>query len=492
MISNIKEYYVIIAIMEYTRVKNQLDEMGCVEGEDYCDYKTYLGVDTKTLGEKLDEIEKFIFFNSEYKNSFLVGCPILSNRRMDMTIHFFSSYFKNHAKKRYIHVGHTTIYNQKVASDLLGIPFFNIPDITNWKGEPGYAFNYECEKKSIEHIRLSRIDEQYVEELQYIYSNVEDRSMSYNICILIAKFYDRLFDIIEPSGILIGNDINPEQKIIEYIANKKNIRYTFWEYGWIPGTLFFDTMGIGGRSTIAKSKRLYDSLPNKYSRTQIQEIKEYILRTRIDTVDSFLMEKEENELKKIDKRNKTIFYIGEAAELSINNTSQFWHDNISHNYKSTKEILNDLMHICNKYGFNLLYKPHPGLEGLSNYADIKIESNDIICVNHMSIYRLISLADVIVSLYSAADCKALIGDKPLIQIGNSITDQAGCVYKLNSKSDLEAMIIEALDKGMTLQQREKFDILLGKLLSNYLWDDLDKNGIKYGLTINDSIFNDVS
>jgi hypothetical protein len=480
-VQDIFDYYIIVATMAYDVIKQQLFELNLKEIGDFCYYKLITN-SHNTVIDTLINIQDFISNHSDYIGCDLMNGFFLTGRKKELLINFFKEYAKK--DKKYIFIAHTTAISEGKASNLLENVFFDLPDILNWQGNYREYIEIDKEEKGIEIIELDENDIKYISELQSIY-HINDINLSVRVCSVIMRFYKELIKIVKPSHILIGTDIKPEWRILYYLAKKNKIPCLFWEYGWIPGTIMFELDGSAGRSRIAKDTLYYERLSNNYASKKLQEIKKYILESEIDTGEFLQTQNDKRELRKINSSYKTIFLIGAGIEREVNSNSCFWKENISSIYGSMEEILEDLNNICKKNDYNLIFKPHPGISKLSS---LRGKYEDVVWIEDMSVDEIIKISDIAVTLYSAVDCKVLLYEKPLIQVGHSILDNVGCSYKLKDRSELNEIIVEALNKGLLDKQKRNFDELMGKLLTNISWDDLNKEDIEYGVGIDKDIF----
>jgi hypothetical protein len=480
-VANIYDVYIIVATMSYEVIKKQLLGYGLKEIEDFCYYKTITN-NHNTVIETLIKLRDFMSQHSEYVGCDLMNGFFLTGRKKELLINFFKEYAKKNTK--YIFIAHTTAISEEKASDLLENVFFELPDILNWQGNYREFIEIDKEEKGIEKIELDDDDIRYINDLQSLYY-INDIKLSVRVCFVIMRFYKELLAIVKPSHILIGTDIKPEWRVLYYLAKKNKIQCLFWEYGWIPGTIMFELDGSAGRSRIAKDALYYKRLSNNYDLKKLQVIKRYILETGIDTGEFLHTQNDKNELKKINPNCKTIFLIGAGIEREVKSSSYFWKENISSIYGSMNEILEDLDKICKKNNYNLIFKPHPGI---SNISSLKEAYSDVIWIENMSVDEIIKIADVAVTLYSAVDCKVLLYEKPLIQVGHSILDNAGCSYVLKNRGEIIETTIKAINNGLLENQKKHFDELMGKLLTNISWDDLNKEGIKYGIEVEKDFF----
>ncbi len=479
-IINIRDFYIVIATMAYDSIKKQLINYGLKEGDNFCYYKQIFN-SYKSVYSTLKNIEDFIDSNNDYIGCELMNGFFITGRKNELLISFFKRYSKRDTK--YIFIAHTTAINEEKASKLLENIFFDLPDLLNWQGAVKEYINLSLEEDLMKNIALKDKESEFIKELQKIYK-IEDIDLSIRVCTLIMKFYKRLLAIIKPSKILIGTDLKPEWRILYYLAKEQGIPGIFWEYGWIPGTLQFENNGSAGRSLLAKDGEYYNKLRNIYSNETIDKIKEYIKEKQIDTTEFLESESDLNELKKLKEDKKTIFLIGAGLGFLIDSKSAFFKKNISEIYETEEQILLDLIKLSVKYDLNIIYKPHPGIVNSNTYK----RDESIVWIDSMSVDELISKADVVITVYSAVDFKVLLYEKPLIQLGHSILDKAECSYIVNNKGDIENKILEALKNGITQEQINNFNILIGKLLTNISWWDGIEREITYGRPITDDIF----
>ncbi len=481
-----KNYFVVVATMAYQSIKTQLESYGCVEHEDFSDYRDYLGIKKRTMFETIKFIDEFITENPQYKHANMIGGHIFTGRKASDLIDFFSRFIATHVEEKYVCLAHSTSLSEEEGTDLLGSPFISFPDAVGWLGFYREKVDIKREILEMSCFNLSEDEKKQAEDLQDYYA-YKNRELSIEICGLIIKFYKEVLTILQPKKILIGTDLRPEYRLLLYCANKMNIPSLFWEYGWIPGTIMFEQWGNAGRSRFAKDRTFFIEQENNYTQVQLDNIKKYIINNRIDTGIFNKTPGDIQELKKIDPTKKTVFLIGSNSEDTVNPDTVFYEKNVSSIFRRTDEIICELNRICKSKGYNFVYKPHPGTSTLKEINKDEINKS-IIVVKDYPIDDLISLCDVAISQYSAVDCKVLLHEKPLIRYGKSILNFAECSYELRDEDSLEAILDTAISRGVTNEQKHNFDILLGKLLSNNSWDNQVTKDISYGRELKDDFF----
>ncbi len=139
--------------------------------------------------------------------------------------------------------------------------------------------------------------------------------------------------------------------------------------------------------------------------------------------------------------------------------------------------------LCKKHDWNLIYKPHPGSPEDISKDDYNTEG--IAIVRNASIDKLIEISDVVVSIMSAVHYKALMYEKPLVELGKYTDYGQGVAYEVHD--DFEKQIIEALEFGMTEKQKERFSHHVMMLLHYNHWDDLTHEDFPYGLKLTENL-----
>lgn len=475
-VSNLSNYFIIVTTFSYTAIRDSLKKKGLKENENFCFYKDYFNIDKESLDDKLKEITTIS------KKSILISGPFFTGRKTKETCDFFKTY-SSLSKEKCVFLSHLTVLSKERACHLLGGEFIALPDFTNWQGFKREQYNFEEIRNILRSVTIAANERNDIQNIES-YHNVADRLEDFDICILIYKYYKFLLEIIKPVKIVVGTDIKQEYAILAYLAKKNNIPYVFWEYGWIPGTYIFEQDGNAGRSRLATEKTYFASLKNGYKTNHIRKIIESILSYEIQ-IQNKLTENDAQEISKINSDKKTVFLVGSGFSSTVNGKSDFSHTYISPFFDSEDEIIEEISFLCEKNNWNLIYKPHPGLIGFQSYDKFK---DNVIWVKDADVNYLIRKADIVISLYSAADCMVLMYGKPLVQIGKSILNYADCTYKPSNKKDIELKMQSAMKRQYLAEYQKNFENFIGMLLSNCSWDDLSKKKEQYGLTFQRDFF----
>ncbi len=470
-IDNWKEYFIVITTDAFDQIKHNLNEEGLEKDKDYALYREYFGIKHRNIDEFCRDLNKWHEENRRNTEESITAifAPIFDSRNSDMMVHFFREYAKKNSpdKTCIAFVGCSQVSEEK-ATEILGMPVFILADLSEEINQ-GICLDANVGRRSF----IS-----YMLELKrYFETDREELELSY-------VFYEKIISIIEPTRLILWGSGLPAQLILRDIAQKKDIEYRFLEYGWIPGTINVDIGGFEERRTITQRLRKID---HKYN---TKEIIDYIISAGLDNGKRLFVDSEmdANSLKRINSEKRTIFLAGMDDEgMAFNPNHSFWKENISCAFSSTRELLKDLIHICKKEDWNLVFKPHPNELGRDKLIPEWISEGSVV-VQHTSLDKLIEMSDATVCISSVVNYKVLIHNKPLIQCGYTPLFGENCAYDVTTPDNLEKVIEIALDQGVTDKHRENFCEHLQGLLNTCLWDDLSDRRIRYGLTLDRDFF----
>lgn len=478
--------FIVITTTAIDEIEALLNSKKLKKNENYIGYKDFFSVNRESLNENLVTVTSFLEKNKIYKRATLIIAPVFVSRESNNMIRFFRQYGIKRYPQKSILFSDLGVLNEVEAQHMIGYPVFKLPEICIWRGILRGCDNID--KGSLVHADfLSENEKEWVMELEKrkTYANKE---LSYKITMEIYWYFKEILSILNPSKIIIWGGWDRESYILADLAQQLKIPYGFMEHGWIPGTIQFDRRGISGQSEYAvePDRILGRSIRNKDM--DIRAIKNYIAVNKMDTGKFRKIEEDETNLQCIDKRKKTVFFVGMGEHgMGINPQSDYWKKYVSSIFLSTKEAVLFVAEICKRNDWNFVFKPHPNP---ANQDELDKESlnGNIIQVKYTEIDRLIQLADVVVSIASAVDYKVLMYEKPLVQVGHTTLYKKGCSYEVSSKEMIEDRIRAAMDNGMTKEQNENFELHMARLLENYLWDDLSERELRYGLSLDIDFF----
>lgn len=471
-ISNWIDYYVIVTVKaEEAKIKIQryLEKKGLIKGQNFSVYDEFFSCSDISLETSVCLAEQY---KKEYLNAVnptLLQIPLEEIRNHKDCMSFISNYAQKQKEKGCIVLTSLQVMSRELAIKKIKCPI--IPMVNESIERKIKRFESICES-------LTKKELSWLRELEKR-KKVSDKEKEFCNSVNLYYYYKSIIEIIKPSKIIIWGNWNRESYMWDYLSDIYNIPHGYMEYGWIPGTYQVDPRGIAGQSEYAVNPHLFKNIEidNAYN---IKQIKQYVKNKKLDTRTFSNTEADNTALSEMKKEKKTVFLVGmDDCGMKMNPKNTYWKKYISSVVESTEEALFLLVKLCRKNNWNLIFKPHPknSVPELGEYSD------DVILVKDMQIDRLIELADVVVSIASAVDYKALIYGKPLVQLG--ITGLLGkdCTYSVTEKNGLEEQLVLALKNGMTGRQTENFDRLLQILLQRYLWDDMSERSLRYGLTI---------
>lgn len=475
-IRNWSAYYVVIAVKaNEAKIKIQkfLEEKGLTKGDDFCAYNEFFPCFSVTFKKSICLVDLYMKEHSEVMNPALFHIPLEGMRNHKVYINFMSKYIQKRGLKNCIIVSPLYMISRELAEKKIKCPVIPVPT--------GNISVSKTEKKEIIRSisdKLTKTELRWLKELQNRKKHDDEETEFYD-SVELYYYYKSIIKIIKPSKIVIWSNWNNVSYILGHLAQIYNIPCGYMEYGWIPGTYQVDPRGIAGQSEYAANPQMFENIEIK-NIYNIGKVKQYVKNNKLDTQNFNDTEADNNALLKINKQKKKIFLVGmDDCGMKMNPKSDYWKSYVSNVVESTEEAFFLLMELCKKNGWNLIFKPHPK----NPVPELGEHPEEVIFIKDMEVDRLIELADVVVSIASAVDYKALIYGKPLVQLGITGLRGKGCTYGVFEKKDLEEQVMLALKDGMTEKQTENFDRLLQILLQKYLWDDMSERSLRYGQTI---------
>lgn len=478
--------FIVITLMTAVNdIEKILNSKKLIKNQNYVRCQEFFGIKRGTAEESIYTVKNYIEKNKKYKNAVFIRAPIFSGRDVDNIVRFFHYYGVRHQQKCIL-FSSSPIVNDIYFSDIVGYPVFNIPEICRWNGTLNNGINLD--RSCLVHGDvLSEHEKNWIYDLEDRKLS-EDKELSYIVTAEVYWYYKNIFSIIQPSKVIIWGGWGRESYILAELAKKNSTPYGFMEHGWIPGTYQFDRQGIAGQSEYADATGKILNFNDRSKISEVKKIRKYIITNKIDTGRFQKNKEDEKNLQRIDKRRQTIFFVGmDDYGMGMNPKSYYWKEYVSSIFASTQEAVLYIDVICRKNDWNFIFKPHPS-PAFKNELSKEQLTDSIIQIKHMEIDRLLHLSDVVISISSAVEYKALIYGKPLVQLGHTTLSKKECSYGVESIEKIECQLQEALKKGMTKKQNENFEQYMVQLLENYLWDDLSDREMRYGLSLETDFF----
>lgn len=465
------QYRIVVTNAEYRTVCEELSQKGLVYGEDYCSYFDFLGLNDYDFESRLNSVSDYMDSHPECEDSLVVFAPFYGARGSAAIREFWKEYALRHTCIGLSYMGMIT--EEKAEDDL----DFHV-----------FSLRYKDYKETVKG-DISEAGNEWIKEYVNKYSSRNDKDVFEKHMLDTYVYYEKLIKMIKPIHMVIWGCWGPESLIFEQIAKELRINYRFMEYGWLPGTFHFDAGGFGGQSQFLAKSNNTDTKDDTNIENTVKHVKEYIIKKKLDSGLNTFRESEEDHhsLQKLDKGKKTVFLVGMGEkQMFLNPDSELWRNCISNAYSATREILKDLIYICERHDWNLIFKPHPEEDSIT--GDNWDEYRGMILVKDKPIDDLIMISDVVVSLLSNVNFKVLLYEKPLVQAGYTLLYHSGCAYDIERREKLEETVIHAMNTGMTDNQKRCFDRFIEYACDTYLWDDMTERSLRYGIPAERDIF----
>lgn len=474
-IDNWQDLFVVITIMSSKEVEVILQEHDLHKGKDYLEYREIVEwQDYESIKDRVKQLKK-----REGNNSITLFTMVCTKRDEHFK-NFFAEYKKNHANEVCV----TLLFTDGLDCSFYekaGFILLDCPEIMIWNGydRTGEMLEIVKNQKKV----LTEEELRTVAEIEEMLTS-ENRENAKKITAYNYWNLKEIFELLQPEKLFIWGGSKRMDYILSNMAQKYNIPYCYLEFGYIPGTILMDRMGVGGRSEyVLGNSKLKNLTEGELKEINVPDIFRYIRESRLDTGIFIENSSDEEAISRLDNAKKCVFFPASGDRRPFYNTkTSFWRNAMSPVFESSGEALLFLAELCKKNDWQLIYKQHPPYESdcderVEAYKDVIFEVKD------MEIDKILNYTDTVVCFYSAIEFKTLIHKKPLVQLGHSILSVADCSYKPENKEDLEHSIRRALKDGFTKEQEENFEIFAGQLLKTCLWDNQNERELRYGLDI---------
>lgn len=483
--------YVIITCLQYKEIEQELKSYGLEEKINFENFRDFFDFDNLTILKGIESVRNKVNANPDLKSRILIQGHVWDNRNSKVLAHFYSQYVKDKGENNYVLLARLGgELSEEEAIDEVGFEVIDKPTICNWNGRAPEQLNWNW---IVNNPELTNEECQWIDGLESIKLGDNGKELeTRKVTESIYYYYREIINLLEPKGIVIWGGWQREAYILEHFAKKYNVPYGFMEHGWIPGTVQFDKGGIAGQSEYARNPSVMENRSTHISSEEVRRICKFVTDLKLDSGNLAEPEAEEEILDSIDDNKKTIFLVGmDDYSMAMNPASDYWKQYVSCVVDSTQQAFELLEKECIKNNWNLIYKPHPCRARVNlNDQTTDDQKQHAYIFYKMPVDRLIEKADVVVSISSAVEYKALMYGKPLVQMGKSSLTGQGCSYEIILTAEVGTKMIEAVNLGMTELQKENFEIFVAKLLDNYLWDDLSERPLRYGRAIEMDFFKD--
>jgi hypothetical protein len=283
----------------------------------------------------------------------------------------------------------------------------------------------------------------------------------------------------QPCLCVIWHQFNGLSRGLVYLCKELDIPYVFAEYGSLPGTVVFEKNGQMAESWVAQRNEEFLNLPvDKHD----LEMAEYFLkfirdnkRTRKEQSNDVSLDKIVEKCRKVER--KIIFYAGQndpqtgmvpSCLPEARTHSPFFVD--------TFDALNHLIRLAEKNNWHILFKPHPLLQEKHNNLQ-PVRTDHVDFVVGANIFDCMAKSNVTVTILSQVSYLALIHGHPTLLLGRNQLSGKGCVYEVTSFHEIEGVIQQAMQDGITEEKKRIWLRHVAQLCKYYLFSfekDIDK------------------
>jgi len=288
----------------------------------------------------------------------------------------------------------------------------------------------------------------------------------------------RVVEKVQPVLIICNDSVNPVHRIVRKIAEIKQIPIIFMHQGVLPGTISFDIEGEVGESLLALYSEKFCKMEITVGeKERAKEVIDFLKHSKLNRKEQPKSNMEEIRAR-LDVTKKTVFYCGQNDPRSYmvpytEETRRYY----SPVFKSTFDGLCYVAELCEKNGWNLLYKPHPMyVVG----AELERLPKNVIFVEKADINDIIDISDAMVTILSSTNYISMIREKPVVMLGYNWTMNNGCTYEAYSKEEIERCIQQALTEGYSIEQKDAFLSHVARCLKYYVYDDMKTRELRYG------------
>ncbi|MDE5698861.1 MAG: hypothetical protein K2I96_15890 [Lachnospiraceae bacterium] len=407
------------------------------------------------------------------EDNILIAGEIIKNRGLGI--------FSNRLKEQIDRAAFYYLAESEIR-DEIDFPVFVVPQMF-------HRNTYKKEKK----LQLNKKIKKVINSKEYLKCAVDNTKGRYsdmaegyaeNFVYYSYIYLKKVLDIIKPKVVVLWLEFYAFHEIFLNICKERNIKVYFFEFGVLPGTYTFETMGQMGESIPAINHVEFLNLEvDMDDIIHAQNVLEYLCKNKVTRWKQPVNEVNEiNALKKklIAGRPIILFAGQNDYESGIRPYGEFARKYHSPVFDSSDKAAVYLAKLAEKNNWNIIYKPHPAV---INFAFQKREydiPDNVIMVDQLDINDLIDMADVLVTIVSQMGYMSLIRGKATVMLGYTQLRGKLCTYEAFTQSVIDETINDALKYGMTEEQRTYFVQHIAQIIKYYVYDDEGQREIRYG------------
>lgn len=470
-----KSYFFVITVA-YKEISGFLEEKGLKENVDFCDIPTFYAWDIRTPKQCVSDFGSFMDSNPRYIGGLLIWGALVG-KRLTSTLDFYKKYMQNEPK-----IFITRLFGRSDISNYLASPVFELCGQVGWDWQNSYDY-FKNTGLDLEKEYYFNLNPQIKSWVDSLYKKDFDIRKLRSIVSTVYISYENIIKRMMPRKVIMWGGWELECVVLEKICQDNYIPFEYQEFGAIPGTVSIDSKGLLGKSNAYNNPDVISNM--NYTENEIRAVDRLISDITTNKTDSMCFDHctMDYEMRKLDTNRKTILLCGMCDYIIDKRMDPyFWDNYVSEIVKSSIEAAKILERISEINHFNLIFKPHPYM--LDYRPDMRRELSDkTIFVAKMSTDTLFEFTDVVVSITSKVDYRALFYKKPLVILGKSILCNRDIVYEPKCIEDIEAVIKKALITGYTENNERNFKILVAKMLKTVLLDDMSSKPVPCGIVL---------
>ena len=367
-------------------------------------------------------------------------------------------------------------YSKEETEEIMGLPAIVTSGIFD---EHIYVENGMLEKEQLSFLTEKKYARSGAECLRVKFPFLTEAEADYMIYYMY-QYVINVLDILQPETIIAYPLLMVQHRILEEVCIEKGIPLISTHQGIIPGTLVFDIGGEMGKSLPAVYFSKFRELSvEKEELEYSKKVWDYLYTSKLNRKIQQQNDCVEYVLRNIDKKRPIIMFAGQydanSNMVPYTDETKEYHSPIFH---TSIEAGIYMAELCNKNGWNFVYKPHPMNTKFEDKGQLP---DNTIYVEFGNINDLIDTSDVVVTILSQTNYVALIRHKPVVMLGYNQTRGKGCTYEAFEKNRIQSAVKEALENGFTKEQEEAFLKHIAQVLKYYLFDDLQERELRFGL-----------
>lgn len=276
--------------------------------------------------------------------------------------------------------------------------------------------------------------------------------------------YQTLIKELNPALLILGNGNHAGDMILKDVAIENEVPIVYIERGALPNSWHIDEFGITAGTKIAQKSISEIQLTDNKSYLRY---KPYYLKSRV-TWWPQPAKKDKIDIKEqfgIKEEQKLILF---ANQLN-NDTSNFLYNPLFDNNLEAFKWLCENLRRNKDFDYFVFVKKHPHHNGDGTAFESALSENGLNgkWVSDIPLFECIEQSDFVCAVNSTMLFEAMIYEKPVLQMGNSILSKKNIVYHLKERGDYKLITDWLQAKEFDLKQRN-FELFMSHLIDSEL------------------------